>query len=192
MRIRALFTKPAFTLGLVEQAPLFTASSFEVILAGHRDILPLGLSSGTSGSGRISLILLHERTRRRIRLCHLCTLVDIVTESAIVSIKTLPVGFHCQQTPKVLCSRCFVSWLHSWFVDSARYFFSPSFSICDNQVLFSSDESPGHTIPIRPQISQTLVLYNPSKMSLDGRHWQKIPSFRTELLDVVISKNNSE
>ena len=30
-----------------------------------------------------------------------------------------------------------------------RYFFSLSFSICDNQDLFSSDESPGHTIPIR-------------------------------------------
>ena len=51
LRIRALFPKSATTLGLVEQAlrrmPLFTecscASSYEVILAGHRDILPLGL-----------------------------------------------------------------------------------------------------------------------------------------------------
>ena len=36
-------------------------------------------------------------------------------------------------------------------------FFSPSFSICDNQVLLSSDESPGHTIPIRSWVSPTLV-----------------------------------
>ena len=51
MCIRALFTKSATTLGLVEQAfwrvQLFTewsgASSFEVILQGCRDILPLGL-----------------------------------------------------------------------------------------------------------------------------------------------------
>ena len=49
--------------------------------------------SGTSGSRRISLILLHERIRRRIRLCHFCTLIDIVTETAIVSFRTLPVGF---------------------------------------------------------------------------------------------------
>ena len=31
------------------------------------------------------------------------------------------------------------------------------FAICDNQVLFSSDESPGHTIPILSWVSQTLV-----------------------------------
>ena len=50
-------------------------------------------SSGTSGSRRISLILLHERTRRRIRLCQFCTLINIVTETTIVPFRTLPVGF---------------------------------------------------------------------------------------------------
>ena len=45
----------------------------------------------------------------------------------------------------------------SYFVFLARYFSSPSFSICDNQVLISSDESPTHTIPIRSWVSQTLV-----------------------------------
>ena len=35
------------------------------------------------------------------------------------------------------------------FVNLARFFFLPSSSIYDNQVLISSDESPGHTIPIR-------------------------------------------
>ena len=34
---------------------------------------------------------------------------------------------------------------------------SPKLSICDNQVLTSSDESPGRTIPIRSRVSQTLV-----------------------------------
>ena len=49
--------------------------------------------------------------------------------------------------------------------------FHHSFSICDNQVLTSSDESPGRTIPIRSLIfsdSRILNLYNPSKMSSCG------------------------
>ena len=55
-------------------------------------------------------------------------------------------------------SHNFHSWRqNSYFVCRARYFFSPSFSICNNQVLTSSDESPGRTIPIRSLIFQTLV-----------------------------------
>ena len=50
-------------------------------------------SSGISGSPCFSFILLHERIRRRIRLCHFCTFVDIVTETTIVSFRALPVGF---------------------------------------------------------------------------------------------------
>ena len=94
---RALFTKSATALGLVEQAiwrvPLFTESSgaspFEVILARQSR----HSTTGTSGSRRISLILPHERTRRRIRLCQFYTLVHIVAETAIVSFGTLPVSF---------------------------------------------------------------------------------------------------
>ena len=98
--IRALFLKPATTLGHVEQAfwrvPLFTewvvASSFDVILARPSIHSTAGTSSpGTSGSRCFSLILLHERIRRRIRLCHFSTLIDIVAETAIVSSRTLPV-----------------------------------------------------------------------------------------------------
>ena len=75
----ALFTKPTTTLGLVVQVfwrvPFFTkwigASSFEVILARPSRHSTTGTpGSRTSGSRRISLILLHERTRRRFRLCH--------------------------------------------------------------------------------------------------------------------------
>ena len=50
-------------------------------------------SSGSSGFRRISLIPLHERIRRRIRLSHFCTLINIVTENAIVNLRTLPVSF---------------------------------------------------------------------------------------------------
>ena len=93
----SLFPRSATTLGLLEQAfwrmPLFTewigASSFEAILARPSK----HSTTGTSGSRWFSLILLHERIWRRIRLCHFCTLVNIVTETAIVSFGTLPVGF---------------------------------------------------------------------------------------------------
>ena len=102
MRIRALFPKSQSIFWLVEQTlwrmPLFTegsgASSFKVILARPSRHSTTGTSSsGTSGFRCISLILLHERIRRRIRLCRFCTFIDIVTETAIVSYHTLPVGF---------------------------------------------------------------------------------------------------
>ena len=133
---------------------------------GHRDIQPLGLSSsGTAGSRGISLILLHERIWRRLRLCHFCTIIVIVTETAIVSFRTLPVGFPLPTISKnSLYTLLLFSWIldhgvsfiisvpgpkNSCFVNLARHFFLPLSSICDNQVLFSSDEPPGHTIPIR-------------------------------------------
>ena len=100
--MRALFPKSASVFGLVEQAfwrmPLFTewsgASSFEVILARQSKHSTTGtFSFGTSGSRCISLILPRRWARRRIRLCCFCTHIDIVTETAIVSFRTLPVGF---------------------------------------------------------------------------------------------------
>ena len=70
------------------------ASSFEVILARPSKHSTTGASSpGTSGSRRFSLVLLHERIRRRIRLCHFSTLIEIVAETATVSSRTLSVGF---------------------------------------------------------------------------------------------------
>ena len=156
--------------------PLFTewigASSFEVILARQSKHPTTGtLSSGTSGSRRISLILLHERIWRRIRLCHFCTFLDIVAKTAIVSSRTLPVGLPLPTISKnsLYTLFCLLILDHgvllkisisdpqilisNFLLDT----FSPSFSICDNQVLFYSDESPGHTIPIRSWVSQTLV-----------------------------------
>ena len=45
---------------------------------------------------------------------------------------------------------------NSYFVYLARCFFWPLSSVCDNQVLVSSDESPGHTVQYG-LVSQTLV-----------------------------------
>ena len=135
MRIRALCTE------------WIGASSFEVILAGPSRHSTAGTSSpGTSGSRCFSLILPHDRTWRRIRLCRFCTFIDIVTETAIVSFRTLPVGFsiannllesfvHAVLSPDAWPRRSFHNFRfwprNSWFVDSARYFFSPLSSICD-------------------------------------------------------------
>ena len=97
----ALFSRPTTTLGLVEQAfwkvPPFTkwvvANSLKVILARPSWHSTAGtFSSGTSGSRWFLLTLLHEWNRRRIWWCHFSTLIQIVSETAIVSFHTLPVG----------------------------------------------------------------------------------------------------
>ena len=66
--------------------PLFTewrgASSFDVILARQ-----------SRHFSRIFHSLLRRRSWRRIRLCPFSTLMNIVAETAIVSFRTLPVGF---------------------------------------------------------------------------------------------------
>ena len=136
MCFTALFPKSATTPGLVEQAfwrvPLFTewigASFFEVILARASIHSTTGtFSSGTSGSRCFSLILLHEGIRRRIRLCHFSTLIDIVAETAIVFSRTLPVELHCQQSPRILCTRCFVPWFFTTAFLSQFPFLAPKF-----------------------------------------------------------------
>ena len=102
MRIRALFSKSASILGHVEPAfwrmPFFTewigASSFEVILARQSSHSPTWASaSRTSGSRCIFHILPCRRSWRRIWLCRFCTLFRIVSETAILSFRTLPVSF---------------------------------------------------------------------------------------------------
>ena len=118
MCIRALIPKSATTLDLVQQAfwrmKLFTewsgASSFEVILAGPSRHSTTGtLASETSGSRCISLILPRRRARRRIRMFFFCTLIDVVTETALSPLEHCPLVSHCQQSPRVLYPRCFVS-----------------------------------------------------------------------------------
>ena len=169
MCIQALFPKSATTLGLVEQAfwrmPFFTecigAGSFEVILAGQSKHSSAGtFASGASGSRCIFHTLLRRRIRRHIRLCRFSTHIHIVTDTTSVSFRHC-VGFPLPTISKNSLSTLFCPLildhgvlLHFWpqnsyFEFPARYFSSPLFSICDNQVQLSSGESPGHTIPIR-------------------------------------------
>ena len=100
------------------RVPPFTksvnASLLKVILARPSRHSTTGtFSSGTSGPRRFSLILLHERIRRRIRLCHFSTLIDIVAKTAIVSFHTLPVGFLLPTISKNSLYTLFCS-LDSW------------------------------------------------------------------------------
>ena len=125
---------------------------------------------------------MHERIRRRIRLCHFSTLIDIVTETAIVSSRTLSVGFPSPTISQnslftLFCPRILdngVSLIISVSGNKilpTRYFFPTLFSICDNQVLFSSDDSSrsynSNTV-LTFSDSRIFNLYNPSKMSSDG------------------------
>ena len=122
MRIRALFPKSASILGLVEQAfwriPLYTewsgASPFVPLrwsLHGSRDILPLGLLP-------LGLRVLDA-------FFSFCRVEDLGEGSGCVDFARLFIScrklqlspwehctwaFHCQQSPRVLCSRCFVPW----------------------------------------------------------------------------------
>ena len=97
---RALFPKSASIFGLVEQAlqrmPFFTewvVRSFKVILARQSSHFHTCASaSRTSGSRCIFLILLRRRSWKKIRLCRFCTIILIVSETAIVSIRKLPVS----------------------------------------------------------------------------------------------------
>ena len=88
-----------------------------------------------------------------------------------------PSAFHCQQSPRLSTLFCPLILDHgvcliipsgiknSQSVDSARHFFLTIFSICDNQVQLSSDESPSsknsNTV-LSFSDSRILNLYNPS------------------------------
>ena len=82
-----------------------------------------------------------------------------------------PLDSHCQQSPRILCIRfsCHlildhgISFIIS--ISGARILISylmldtslHQSSICDNQVMFSCDKSPGHTMQLQSWVSQTLV-----------------------------------
>ena len=171
--------------------PFFTewigASSFEVILAGPSRHSTTGtVASGTSGSRRFSFILLHERIRRRIRLCQFCTLVDIVTETAIVSFRTMPVGFPLPTISQNPLSTLFCPLIldHGVLLKISisapkilisNILLNTSFHHSVQSVIIRSgfllDESPYCTIPntvLSYSDSRILNLYNPSRMSSDG------------------------
>ena len=75
------------------------------------------------------------------------------------------------KSPRILCTRCFVPWFLTTAFFSKFPFLAPKFSfrmscsillltivfnLCSSSSIFS-DESPGHTIPNRSWVSQTLV-----------------------------------
>ena len=174
MCTRAFFTESATTLRLVEQAfrrmPSFAgwviASSFDVILARPSIHSTTGAcSSGTSGSRMKEL-------GEGFGCVNFARFLISWQKLQLSPSEHCPLAFHCQQISKnslytLFCSldswprrvfHNFHFWHHnSYFVCTARYFFKPSFSIFDNQVRSSSDESPGRKIPIRSWAYLTLV-----------------------------------
>ena len=142
-------------------------------MQGHRDVLPLVLFP-------LGLRVLHD-------FRSFCCMKEFGDGSDGVTFPRLfiswrklqvspfthcPLVSHCQQSPRILCTRCFCSLIldhgvllkisisvpkiliSNLLLDTS---FHHSFQFCDNQVLTSSDESPSHTIPIRSEVSQTLV-----------------------------------
>ena len=65
-------------------------------------------TSGTSGPRWFSLILRMKEFEDGFDGVTFPTLIHIVAETAIVSFHTLPLVSHCQQSPRILCTRCFV------------------------------------------------------------------------------------
>ena len=176
----ARFPKPTTALGLVLQAfwrvPLFTewigASSFEVILAWpsrHSTTGTFLWDFGFSMFSFHSAAWKNSETDSAVSFLHVywhrggnynCLLWSTA--------RWLPIANNLQEffvhavlSPDSWPRRFFHNFRfwrqNSYFVNLARYFSSPLFSICDNEVLFSSEESPGRTIPIRSWVSQTLV-----------------------------------
>ena len=128
-------------------------------------MLPLGLFPlRTSGSRRMSLILLRRRARRRIRLCHFSTLIDIVAETALSPLEQhCPLASHSQHSPELFVHAVLTLILDHGvsliiFISGAKIIISyilldTSFHHRFQSVIIRSSfllmKSPGHTIPIR-------------------------------------------
>ena len=65
-------------------------------------------SPGTSGSRCLLLHLLHERIRRRIRLCYFPRLFISWRKLQWSPFTHCPLDSHCQQSPRIPRTRCFV------------------------------------------------------------------------------------
>ena len=121
-------------------------------------------------------------------------------------LENCPLAFHCQQSPRILCSRCFVPCFLTTGVlliisiSGAKnsYFVCISCSILLFAIVFNlSGESPYCTIPKRLEFLR--LSYSQFAQSFqdvirwDFRHWSwnSVP-FRIEFLNIITSKNNSE
>ena len=195
MRIRALFSKPATTLGLVEQAfwrvPLFTewigASSFEVILAGpskHSSTgpFPLGL--------RVFDAFFSSCCMKEFGDGFGCVIFARLLKSwrklQLSPLEHCPLASHSQQSPRLLCSRCFILWFLTTalvsifpFLASKKFFILKFCSILLFTIVFNLWSSGpaffwwiyilynSNTV-FNFSDSPILNLYNPSKISSDG------------------------
>ena len=141
VHIRALFHKSATTLGLVEQAfwrvPLFTewigASSFEVILAKQSKHSTTGTSClwdfGFSTDFSRSVAWKNSETDSAVSFLH--AYWYRWRKLQLSPLEHCPLVSHCQQSPRILCPRCFVS----WFLTTA--FLSKSCSILPFTIVFN-------------------------------------------------------
>ena len=146
--VRALISKFTSIFWLVETSTTENAIFHRVELCKFlwgnpcRAVEPFAYR--TPSSRCIFHILLRRRSWRGVRLCRFCTLIFIVSETAIVSFHTLPVGL---PLPTISLTSLFTLFYplildhgrlfqnfrlwrqNSSFVNSARYFFLPLSSI---------------------------------------------------------------
>ena len=116
--VRARISKFASILGFVEQAPrrmpFFTewscASSFEVILTrASRDILPLGLLPlGLLALDAFSTFCRMKELGEGFGCVDFARLFISCRKLQLSPFEHCPLASHCQQSPRVLCPRCFV------------------------------------------------------------------------------------
>ena len=116
---RALFPKPTTTLGLVEQAfwrvPFFTerviASSSKVILAAIVTFYHWGFYLWDFGS---SMVFAHSAAWKNSETDLMVELFPRLSISwrklQLFPFKHCPLVSQCQQSPRILCTRCFVPW----------------------------------------------------------------------------------
>ena len=139
---------PTCTTSILEDA-IFHSMEL-LILARQSSHVPTWASdSRTSGSRCISHTLPRGRSLRKIRLCRFCTLIRIVSDTAMVSLRTLPVSFPLPTISQTFLFMLFCPLIldhgglfhnfrfwpqDSSFSNSSRYFFLPLSSICDNHI----------------------------------------------------------
>ena len=147
MYVWALLHKTATILGLVEEGAIFHKMSYCKFLWGNPCMAGTFFLSdfGSSTLPFHPVAWKNSKTDSPVSSLHASWYRD-----GNCNFSTLP----------VVCHNFLFSLQNSWFVDSAPYFFSPSSSICDNQVRPSSGKSPGHTIPIRSGVSPTLFVFS--------------------------------
>ena len=136
MRIRALLTKSASFLGLVEQAfwedAIFRRMNWCKFLwgnlQGHRDILPLGLLPlGLRVLDAFFTLCCEEDSGEGFGCVDPARLFVSCRKLQLSPCEHCPLASHCQQSPRILCSRCFILWFLTTALVSKFPFLAPKF-----------------------------------------------------------------